>query len=495
MKSSQTWIRRWISNLVVSGSVASLGFLSTALTPVSQVQAWGGEWRMEGMAIAPRSSNATQRIEWVDSVEQALNQARAENKIVLLHFGAGYCAPCRNLEAYVFTDAKIVDEINRQFVAVKIDIQAQPELADKYTITRIPQDVFLTPDGQTVFRRLSPNSVGNYKIMLETGVRIAQQSTPQTQQVVEAMSGMTQQQWEERARSPFYGEEAAKAGTLAQRTPAQAGIPRRDGALPTASVRQSEAAAPAMFRQGTPDRESFPDHRLQEQSFPNSNFQPRSSLPPVGSPFAGNGLAGSERADARMSSQFRPGPDRDSAAAMASYAETKTREQTTINAHFISTEEAEKSLAARKVPAEVATETATIQQVSGTLDAVKSPLGLEGYCPVTLMEGQTWAKGQAEFGCYHRGVLYLFASPQARDRFMQSPDQWSPLLGGFDPVIMAEERRLEPGKRRFGVFCEAKPGQNSIVLFTSETSRDRFKADSLKYLAAIEEVTRQADRK
>jgi hypothetical protein len=67
-------------------------------------------------------------------------------------------------------------------------------------------------------------------------------------------------------------------------------------------------------------------------------------------------------------------------------------------------------------------------------------------------------------------------------------------LGGFDPVIMETEQRLQPGKRRFGVFCETAPGQNAIVLFATEENRDRFKQDSERYLQSIRAITAKADR-
>jgi YHS domain-containing protein len=139
-------------------------------------------------------------------------------------------------------------------------------------------------------------------------------------------------------------------------------------------------------------------------------------------------------------------------------------------------------------------EESSVKQVSATTVPEQAPLGLEGYCPVTLLATQRWAKGDAQFGCYHRGVLYLFADQTARDSFLQSPDALSPLLGGFDPIVMENEQRLQPGKRRFGVFCETNPGQNAIVLFATEENRERFKRDSERYLQMIRNITAKADR-
>ncbi len=427
-----------------------------------------------------------QSIRWSPSIEQAQKQAASENKFVLLHFGADYCAPCRDLESYVFTNSKVIFAIQDHFVPVKIDIQAQPELAEKYAITRIPQDLVLTSDGQVVFRRLSPNSAANYKTMLNTGIQIAAQSTPQARRAAEALSGITEQQWEERTRSPFFGSEAAKSGSLATLPPAQQSIPHRTGVLPPAGVRPSPSAAPETFAAGSIPQ--FPDHSIPETQYPGSNFQPRGSLPAIPNAFADSvNRSGLPPSLPPVGGNNRVGGLPDSVQGSVPTGQSGA----TVKALF-QEQESSRPLQASKVPATYANE--EIRQVSGYGVEPKSPVGLEGYCPVALLTEQKWSKGDTQIGCHHRGVLYLFSNQSALEQFLASPDELSPLLGGFDPVIMEEERRLQPGKRRYGVFCETAEGQMAIVLFENEKSRDRFKGDSLKYLELIRQITAKADQ-
>jgi hypothetical protein len=65
------------------------------------------------------------------------------------------------------------------------------------------------------------------------------------------------------------------------------------------------------------------------------------------------------------------------------------------------------------------------------------PLGLEGYCPVTLAEKGVWTEGRAQWGVRHRGRTYLFAGPE-----QQQPD-------GADPLQVGQHRfqRLHPVDR------------------------------------------------
>lgn len=419
---------------------------------------WSGFGSAQPLAaqIVGGASAAGQSIRWADSVEQAVAQAAAENKLVLLHFGADYCGPCRSVEQFVFTEPQVAEAIHQQYIPVKIDIQKSPELAEKFEVSRIPQDVIITTEGLVAYRRTSPSRAGEYRNMLAAGARMAAQTTVQSQQVVERMSGITQQQRADAQRSPFLGAEAAKAGSLALGTPAQQSLPQRNSLVTAATVQNSAAVAPVAFAANESSAAGFPAHQMSPTQFPQSNFQAAQGLPEIKNPFVNPS-----------------GP------------------MTTAN--YVEPEGRSAVLATQKVPAAVAEE-AGVRQVSATAAPEQGPLGLEGYCPVTLLSNQRWSKGDAQFGCYHRGVLYLFADQAARDRFLQSPDAHSPLLGGFDPVIMETEQRLQPGKRRFGVFCETAPGQNAIVLFANEENRDRFKQDSDRYLQLIRDITAKADR-
>jgi len=95
--------------------------------------------------------------------------------------------------------------------------------------------------------------------------------------------------------------------------------------------------------------------------------------------------------------------------------------------------------------------------------------GLDGMCPVELMERKKWVGGNRNWGAYHRGRLYLFAGEHQQQRFLANPDYYSPVLSGYDPVIALQEGRLIAGHRKHGVFY-----QNRVYLFDSEANLNRF---------------------
>jgi len=113
--------------------------------------------------------------------------------------------------------------------------------------------------------------------------------------------------------------------------------------------------------------------------------------------------------------------------------------------------------------------------VEGTM-----PLGLEGYCPVTLVEKQVWTEGRPQYGARHRGRTYLFAGPEQQQTFLADPDRYAPALSGDDPVLAFEQGKSMPGQRRYGVVCQSR-----MYLFASPATRDAFAANPDKYAGRV----------
>lgn len=107
------------------------------------------------------------------------------------------------------------------------------------------------------------------------------------------------------------------------------------------------------------------------------------------------------------------------------------------------------------------------------------PLGLEGYCPVTVAERGVWTEGRAQWGARHRGRTYLFAGPEQQQAFLASPDRYAPALSGDDPVAVIDQGRSTPGRRAYGVTYQSR-----MYLFSSPESRTQFAANPDRYTGA-----------
>ena len=109
------------------------------------------------------------------------------------------------------------------------------------------------------------------------------------------------------------------------------------------------------------------------------------------------------------------------------------------------------------------------------------PLGLEGYCPVTLVESGNWVEGQAGWGARHRGRTYLFRGLEEQQAFLADPDRYAPALSGDDPVAAFDSGTSLPGERRYGVTY-----QQRIYLFASPESRAAFAANPQRYTSRVQ---------
>ena len=104
------------------------------------------------------------------------------------------------------------------------------------------------------------------------------------------------------------------------------------------------------------------------------------------------------------------------------------------------------------------------------------PLGLDGYCPVELVEHKRWVKGDARWGAIHNGRTYLFSGLEQQQRFLPNGDVYAPVMSGGDPVVAIDHNQQVEGKREYGVFYNRR-----IYLFSDPGSRDRFSRSPERY--------------
>jgi thiol-disulfide isomerase/thioredoxin len=93
---------------------------------------------------AKEQSNATkpaqraigQKVDLQDDYEAALKLAQLEQRPLLVIFGADWCTWCRKLEKEF--DAEEADAILKQWIVVKVDVDAEPELAQEMSASSLP---------------------------------------------------------------------------------------------------------------------------------------------------------------------------------------------------------------------------------------------------------------------------------------------------------------------------------------------------------------------
>lgn len=80
-------------------------------------------------------------------LDEALAQAKRENKPIVLDFSAEWCVPCRRMEKTTLVDPRVVERL-KQVIFVRLDTDQRPEIAQKLGVVGLPDIRFVTPNGR-----------------------------------------------------------------------------------------------------------------------------------------------------------------------------------------------------------------------------------------------------------------------------------------------------------------------------------------------------------
>ena len=90
-----------------------------------------------------------------NSLFALLDQAEAENKLVFVDVYTTWCLPCRLMDEEVFTDQKVANFLNDNFINYKVDAEKDngPSIAAVYEVGVYPTLLFMDGQGRVLVKK------------------------------------------------------------------------------------------------------------------------------------------------------------------------------------------------------------------------------------------------------------------------------------------------------------------------------------------------------
>jgi YHS domain-containing protein len=430
------------------------------------------------LACMACAAPAQASVPWHADVAQAKAASVISHRPVLVVFTAKWSDASLALEQTTLANTEAMALVTACFEPVKIDVDADPETTRRLGVSYLPTACVIDLDDRVLATFDCPDNPASFVAAAGRAAQDAAAAKAAAQPGHIAVAAAT-------PVPPRNGSDFAAAGPRTTATPTAhtsepqlpasppAGWPAERAASPTAAT----AAAPS-----TPPPSSTPPAMR-----PNIEPAPTTTAAPASGMVSWLGQQAAAAAPAAPSAPALTAAPTAAPAAQPTTAPAKPADEGKPKQAnpFIAALQKPFALlpkwpgtgnAKPAVPA--AAPVAVAAAPADTLGSM--PLGLEGYCPVTLVERGAWVEGRAQFGARHRGRTYLFAGAEQQQAFLTDPDRYAPALSGDDPVLAFDAGKTVPGQRRFGVTYQSR-----VYLFSSTETQSAFSADPQKYTARV----------
>jgi len=93
------------------------------------------------------SRGASEPIRWYRTLQQAAAAAQEANKPIMIEFWAEWCAPCKVMDAEVYTDSSVAAAVEQKLIPLRVHFDNEKALVRHYNVEAIPFLVFTSSYG------------------------------------------------------------------------------------------------------------------------------------------------------------------------------------------------------------------------------------------------------------------------------------------------------------------------------------------------------------
>lgn len=102
-----------------------------------------------GLHFSPRPNRAAE-IAWRTWGPEAFDEAKAQDRPILLAISAVWCHWCHVMDETSYSDEQVIRAINERFIPIRVDNDERPDVNRRYNMGGWPTTAFLTPDGEII---------------------------------------------------------------------------------------------------------------------------------------------------------------------------------------------------------------------------------------------------------------------------------------------------------------------------------------------------------
>jgi len=104
---------------------------------------------LAAISLRNNGSSAPELVPWRDDYTAAKAEAIAANKPLLVYFTASWCDPCKSMKRTTWNDESVKAAME-PYVPVKVDVDTNRDLADRFRIQSVPNFYIIDGTGKAV---------------------------------------------------------------------------------------------------------------------------------------------------------------------------------------------------------------------------------------------------------------------------------------------------------------------------------------------------------
>ena len=97
-----------------------------------------------------RARGLRRSFEWAPWSAETFARAKRERRFVLVDGAAAWCHWCHVMDATTYADPEVGKILRERFVAIRVDVDARPDIEERYGDWGWPATILLSPDGEEI---------------------------------------------------------------------------------------------------------------------------------------------------------------------------------------------------------------------------------------------------------------------------------------------------------------------------------------------------------